>query len=1609
MRVMRRVVSFMLALVLAFSLCPVPVLAEGENSDPVYQRVFIVQPEEVVQISQTDLTYTVNWSLNFMPTKVEIWNEHTSDPTDTLDWLGSEGHYTFPADADASTTYHIRAYYYDEAEEKNLYVRSNDFTLSASNLVFALNPQNAERDPYTLTYTVNWTLNFVPVKVEITQSKWSGDPLRTLTENLDVSGTCTFYERMPEDKSYLVRAYYGERKYIESSEFWFYRPASAFTEQPAEVIAINEDNEYVISWRTNFKPQSIFLSYDGGRIHTSELGEADSLGTCMTWRLPGSMPTDREYRIEAYDEDMKQVNSSVFTLDSSSLSFTRQPEETIYIRPEDLQYVVTWETSFDPVKIEIYGGGAPDNWGNYPLAATVTENLRRDMVHVFFADKKGAFFIRAYYTETASVDSEMFRLSRDNLAFTGQPEYTEIDPETLTGTVNWGLNFRPLKIEVFQKLVSYQESLVATLDGDARSYEVNTSFAGKEFYLRAYYSENSSGYIASESFWVSARSLTFTEQPVLFENPAPNSYTIRWATNFVPERIVIRCNDEEFTYLGRDSIIAELEENLSKEGSYSFTFEGGTEYPFYVEASYAGYSLSSDYSVPAGFTQDPEPGAASDEAPHEISWSLNFTPKRLELWALLDGRETRVGALNETADRLFIYKDTAAAYRGGEFFLRAWYGEEEHDCTDSGHFTVFPRLTCEGISLDAAYDSHLFTAEEFDEEWGNAYIAYGSNATAEGAFSYRVVFPAGSTGEIVLTLLDDNYNECLSLRISGWNLESAGLPERFFRVYKDENMVWVDTRIEELRQIFREYAEEHRLANPDLFTISLQTYAQDADGWHSTSFSIRDSHLPIEAFEPEIDYSDFTLTTPIVERVVFPEGQPPVTEVRNDVFGVFATAVWEELPGLFPEPPQGEDSWEAYLYQTEEYDEDLDAYLPIPLEERFARYFGEGYNAWTFGPSNPAPRGPADYVYGIAANKVTRTAPSVEGASVSLSDFMNGDNETYFNSLPGLSTSCWYGYFASEDDMPGNWDELSAEREYYIRGSIENVLTVTFADGVTYRRSGSLIRNFEESSTFVSGESYRLPLLVTIDADEGCVLTVLADYTEENGGTPVKNGDRLAEGTVLTVFAGAKPGYRLTEVPAETYELTENLTITARSEKQTYALVLKHEHGAAPAADAEDIGAVEHGREVTLTAGEPDAGYEYIGWYQPNGKLLTAERSLTVSVTANAVYEARYQAKAGVVTFMANDSVQGTFTGSTIAESDFPAEPSSMYGFEFSGWDKTAAEINEELAQGKNVTVTALFKVKPAEYTITIFNGEAETPEIVTLTENIWVTRTAEDVAGKNFAYWTMDGEIFSYNRKTSFRVYGNCTVTAVYTKWVTPAQGTALVKTAAYNAETAKLSFVSYLTVPYGAVIKAAGIYAAAEGSSKYTDPGVPLTAETADYVKSSAKAVGTGGPVTYTWNKSQVRPGDVWYVLPYVTYTYEGEEQTVCGTQVRVAAGCDYDSSEKGSAVIKSASYNPDTKKATFIAYLSVPEKGVIVKAGLVAASGSNFDPENKVLTADNADYVKSSALAVGKSAPVTYTWNKSKVNAGDVWYARAYLVYTLNGTERTVYGEPVSLTAA
>ena len=530
---------------------------------------------------------------------------------------------------------------------------------------------------------------------------------------------------------------------------------------------------------------------------------------------------------------------------------------------------------------------------------------------------------------------------------------------------------------------------------------------------------------------------------------------------------------------------------------------------------------------------------------------------------------------------------------------------------------------------------------------------------------------------------------------------------------------------------------------------------------------------------------------------------------------------------------------------------------------------------------------------------------------------------------------------------------------------------------------------------------------VTIEADEGCTVTVLAvDSESEYGGTPIASGDTVPAGTVLAVSAGAKPGCRLTVIPEAAYTVTEDLTITAASEALTYTVTATAtEGGAQPTVSAENP--IPHGTEVTVTATAAESGYEFTGWYQQgSSKQLTAEQTYTFIAAADLALEARYQRAAGIVTFIKDNIVQKTITASGITQEDFPADPLPLYGFQFDGWDKTVEEINAALVNGENVTVSAKFIQLQASIVVTVYNGETETPTTLEYTESQWIPLTAEAVEGKTFAYWTLDGAILSYNENATFRTETSCTVRAVYAAEAVEAVGTALIRTGTYNADTKKLSFVAYLTVPQGAKIAASGLVAAS-GAGSY-DPAAELTMDNADYVKNSAKAVGTGGPVTYTWTKTAVSIGDVWYARPYVRYTYNGETCTVYGDRVKVTAGCDYDFSEKATATIRSTVYYASTRKALFVASLTVPEGGVISKSGLVAAPGS-FDAANTLLTWETATYKKNSDKAIGTGGPVSYTWAKTAVDPGDTWYVRPYVMYTdAAGKEHTVYGELLTYTA-
>lgn len=377
-------------------------------------------------------------------------------------------------------------------------------------------------------------------------------------------------------------------------------------------------------------------------------------------------------------------------------------------------------------------------------------------------------------------------------------------------------------------------------------------------------------------------------------------------------------------------------------------------------------------------------------------------------------------------------------------------------------------------------------------------------------------------------------------------------------------------------------------------------------------------------------------------------------------------------------------------------------------------------------------------------------------------------------------------------------------------------------------------------------------------------------------------------------------------------------------------------------------------------------------------------------MTSGMSIRAQYRRTSGVVIFMANDQIQNEFSDAGYADYYSSFVPSAKYGYEFTGWDKTLDEINTARASG-NVIVTANFAPKKETFTVTINNGEVNADETVSCEESTLITRTAKAVEGKTFAYWMKDDALFTYNPKISFTANAECVITAVYTSNTVTEQTTAEINKVSYV--DGDLIIKAGMSVPDGMTIVSVGIRTS---SNSDMSEATETTATTSN------------NPAEFAVTKSGVAVNTTLYAQAYVTYTNGTDTITAESSVMAITAGQDYDAAEKGTATIRSAIYNADTKKATFNAYLTVPENAVIVKAGLVAAPSTKFDPTNAVLTDANATFVKSLAKAEGQSAPVNYTWNLGNVSSGTIIYARAYLVYTLNGEQHTVYGSLYIFTA-
>lgn len=138
-----------------------------------------------------------------------------------------------------------------------------------------------------------------------------------------------------------------------------------------------------------------------------------------------------------------------------------------------------------------------------------------------------------------------------------------------------------------------------------------------------------------------------------------------------------------------------------------------------------------------------------------------------------------------------------------------------------------------------------------------------------------------------------------------------------------------------------------------------------------------------------------------------------------------------------------------------------------------------------------------------------------------------------------------------------------------------------------------------------------------------------------------------------------------------------------------------------------------------------------------------------------------------VVEFVSDfDQMIQSDTYNVDSEITFPIGPSKM-GYEFTGWDMTADEIKAAITAGETyITVHPVYEKLSTTYTVTVYNGESETPVEETKKIRSIVTVTAEAVDGKQFSHWsdTAEGTIkLSTSESYTFSVADDITLYAIY------------------------------------------------------------------------------------------------------------------------------------------------------------------------------------------------------------------------------------------------------
>ncbi len=692
MKTMQRLLCWLLALCMVLSLAPVPALAVSE---PKSGEAFTTQPKG--GNLEPDGTYTIRWATNFTPTKIRVGYLVTSYTSNTFHYVkelsGSAASYPIPYNSVVKNTdynWYVRAYY---GNGDNDYVASDPFSMTVTARKFTLQPEGGNVEPDS-TYTVRWNTNFTPTRILVGYLV-TGYTSNTFHYIKELSGSTTSYpipyNSVVKKTSYqwYVRAYYGDEEtdYVASSPFDMSTTARKFTLQPEDGNVVPEGS-YTVRWGTNFSPTKVMVGYLVTNAVSSKFYYIDILeGSATAFPIPYNSVyknTSYDWYVRAYygDGDSDYVASSPFEMTATPRKFTQTPADVTI--PAKGSVTLNWNTNFTIKRVEIY---ASNNDTNYVLFKSLSGAAKSCTVSYAEAVPT-TYRIRAFYGsgQYDYVESSYFRITPQPYGFTTLPASEVYLAPQSTTTINWALNFTPVKIELYSNAgTETLKRRVATLSTSATAYGLPYT-ESQDYWLQVYYGSGSNDFYYSNSIY--AQPTDYSAEEVgdchLYLDP-DTSQTVSFTANFNPTRIEVWTSDLQYT----NKTMVETLAGTVRSYSVGYDFDELTWFQlYYTDIDGTEQYTNVMYFVhhsPREFTVQPQETITvsyGDSA--TVSWSTNFQPTRIEVirtfldFTTYTSSEEWVKTLAGTASSTTIPK-------GNYYHIRAFYmtktGEGHLDST----------------------------------------------------------------------------------------------------------------------------------------------------------------------------------------------------------------------------------------------------------------------------------------------------------------------------------------------------------------------------------------------------------------------------------------------------------------------------------------------------------------------------------------------------------------------------------------------------------------------------------------------------------------------------------------------------------------------------------------------------------------------------------------------------------------------------------------------------------------------------------------------------------------------------------------------------------------